>query len=165
MRRDALLVFAAAMFTWIGCGTKEPEAPTPVVVERAVERRVEPPEEAPIDLAAAKLPLNATCSDARDAYHEAWALEAGDERKADLSRGQFGSVLARNTYFDACNVPERVGVEICAAVQNGRVLGATVRTSPRAPMLERCIDRGVRGLHFPVHPRLDLTTTVFQPSR
>jgi hypothetical protein len=29
-------------------------------------------------------------------------------------------------------------------------------------MLERCIDRSVRSLDFPVHPRMDVTRTVFR---
>ena len=108
------------------------------------------------------LPRDASCGQARAAYHDAWSL-AGVQT-ADLTNGQYGSVLARHRYFDACNVPAKFEIRICAAVQNGSVQGATVRTSPRAPHYERCIDRGVRSLDFPTHARMDVTTTVFSSS-
>ncbi|MEQ9321626.1 MAG: hypothetical protein RIF41_20840 [Polyangiaceae bacterium] len=131
---------------------EQPAAPEPV-------REAERP--APITIALPDLSEHASCKQARSAYVETWEIERG-EGAADLTRGQFGMVLGRNTYFDHCGVPARYEVSICAAVQNGQVLGATVATKPRAPRLERCIDRGVRDLVFPAHPRMDVTETVFR---
>lgn len=116
---------------------------------------------APFTISLPNLSEHASCSQARSAYVETWEIERG-HGAADLTRGQFGMVLARDSYFDHCGVPERYEVSICAAVQNGQVLGATVATKPRAPRLERCIDRGVRELVFPAHPRMDVTETVFR---
>jgi len=132
----------------------ETPAPTPPKATKA-----EPT--TPITIALPKLSRHASCKQARSAYVESWEMERGD-RAADLTRGQFGMVLSRDTYFDHCRVPETYEVSICAAVQNGQVLGATVATKPRAPYLERCIDRGVRDLTFPASPRMDVTKTVFR---
>lgn len=135
-----------------------PRAPElPAAPEPAEDR--EPP--APITISLPDLSERASCKQARSAYVETWEIEGGNGA-ADLTRGQFGMVLGRNTYFDHCGVPARYEVSICAAVQNGQVLGATVATKPRAPRLERCIDRGVRDLVFPAHPRMDVTETVFR---
>jgi hypothetical protein len=141
----------------VGCAAPEPKAPPPVI-EKLEEPEVEA-EDLQGEVEMPTLPRNASCHQARAAYHDAWALIG--MQKADLTNGQYGSVLGRNRYFDSCKVPSRYEIKICAAVQNGEVQGATVRTSPRAPHYERCIDRGVRRLDFPSHGRMDVTTTVF----
>ena len=147
----------------VGCASAEIEAPVEAPPP-PVERIDEPEEkEARIEVKMPALPGNASCRQARSAYHDAWAIEGA--QRADLTRGQFGSVLARNSYFSSCRVPSRFEISICAAVQNGEVLGATVRTSPRAPLYERCIDKGVRKLNFPASPRMDVTTTVFASTK
>ena len=56
-----------------------------------------------------------------------------------------------------------MGVSICAAVQNGRAVGVTVRTTPSSPGIAGCIRSAVFGMGFPAHPRLDITSTMFQP--
>lgn len=133
-------------------------------VDRPPPVEHEPPEPAdpePVEVKLPELPARASCRQARAAYVESWEL-ASDAMDPDLSRGQFGMILTRDHYFDHCGVPARYEVSICAAVQHGRVLGATVATKPRAPWLERCIDRGVRELSFPEHRRMDVTETVFR---
>ncbi len=136
-----------------------PVRPAPPVEVAAAPPR--PDREARVEVKMPRLPHNASCQQARSAYVESWQLEDGAQR-ADLSEGQFSMVLGRSHYFDRCGVPARYEVKICAAVQNGQVLGATVALSPRHPLLERCIDRNVRALDFPVHPRMDITRTVFR---
>jgi hypothetical protein len=126
---------------------------------RRASRRAEParPASRPVTLS---LPPNASCSQARNAYSEGWKI-AGGYGPADLTAGELSGVLSRGAYLDDCEVPETIEVGICAAVQSGRALGVTVTTSPRAPQLERCIDRQIRALTFPAHPRMDLTETRF----
>ena len=136
-----------------------PKPPTHPARAERVERS--PDREARVEVKMPTLPEGASCRAARSAYIETWQLEAGSG-KADLSEGQFGMVLGRGHYIQRCDVPDDYQVNICAAVRNGQVLGATVSTSPRAPRLERCIDRSVRNMGFPVHPRLDITRTVFR---
>lgn len=146
-----------------GCAREvpPPEEPFTVVALEPVEAPAE--KEAHVEVKMPPLPANASCHDARNAYNEAWSI--GASQRADLTRGQFGAVLARGRYLERCKIPPRLSISICAAVQNGDVLGATVRTSPRAPLYERCIDRSVRELHFPESPRMDVTTTVFASMR
>jgi eukaryotic-like serine/threonine-protein kinase len=85
----------------------------------------------------------------------------GPRGQADLTAGQYGSVLNRGSYFAHCGVGDNMGISICAAVQNGRAVGVTVVTKPRDRRAESCIAAGVRGLSFPSHPKLDVSRTNF----
>jgi hypothetical protein len=107
------------------------------------------------------LPGRASCKQARAAYVEHWSI-GDDQGMPDLTAGQLAGVLGDGHYLAECRVPSLVEVSICAAVQQGRALGVTVVTRPRAPRLERCVDAAVRELGFPVHPRMDVTQTVFR---
>jgi len=96
------------------------------------------------------------------AYRESYSI-GGSSGPPDLSEAQFGAVLNRGSYFQHCSVPSAMGIRICAAVQNGRAVGVTVQTTPPDSAVQGCIARAVRGLSFPSHPRLDVTTTTFAP--
>lgn len=100
-----------------------------------------------------------SCEAAQNAYVE--EMKMGSRGQADLSAGQFQSVLGRGTYFSHCGVPDNMSISICAAVQNGRAVGVTVRTTPPSPQHQACIAGGVRRLSFPSHPKLDVTRTSF----
>jgi hypothetical protein len=101
-----------------------------------------------------------SCESAQAAYVEEMNV-GGPRGQADVTAGQYGSILNRGSYFGHCGVPGDMGISICAAVQNGRAVGVTIRTTPRNPKLEGCIAGGVRGLQFPSHPKLDVTRTTF----
>jgi hypothetical protein len=101
-----------------------------------------------------------SCESARNAYVEEMTM-GGPKGQADLTAGQYGSVLNRGSYFGHCGVPDSMGINICAAVQNGRAVGVTVTTKPRDPRIQACIAAGVRGLSFPSNPKLDVSTTNF----
>lgn len=101
-----------------------------------------------------------SCESARNAYVEEMSM-GGPKGQADLTAGQYGSVLNRGSYFGHCGVPDSMGINICAAVQNGRAVGVTVTTKPRDPRIQSCIAAGVRGLSFPSNPKLDVSTTNF----
>lgn len=89
-------------------------------------------------------------------------LELGAPRgPADLSRGQYASILERGSYLSACSIPARTVVEICAAVKEGRALGITVTSNPPSAALSACVRRAVSRLKFPTSPRLDVTRTRF----
>jgi hypothetical protein len=98
-----------------------------------------------------------SCEGARAKYVEDYDKSA----PPDLSANAYGNVLNKGTYLNACGVPSNMGVTICAAVQNGRAVGVTVTTTPRNPGISSCVAGAVRGLSFPSHPRLDVTTTTF----
>ena len=92
-----------------------------------------------------------SCESARNAYVEEMSM-GGPKGQADLTAGQYGSVLNRGSYFGHCGVPDSMGINICAAVQNGRAVGVTVTTKPRDPRIQSCIAAGVRGLTSPATP-------------
>jgi hypothetical protein len=103
------------------------------------------------------LPGGLSCEGARARYVE-------DYDKAsppDLSAGAYGAVLNNGRYLNGCGVPSNMKISICAAVQNGRAVGVTVTTDPVNKGISSCVAGAVRGLSFPSHPRLDVTTTVF----
>lgn len=101
-----------------------------------------------------------SCESAQAAYVEEMSM-GGPKGQADLTAGQYGSVLNRGSYFGHCGVPEAMGLSICAAVQNGRAVGVTIVTKPRDRRIESCVSAGVRGLSFPSHPKLDVSRTNF----
>lgn len=100
-----------------------------------------------------------SCEAAQSAYVEEMRMDG--KGQADLTAGQFQAVLGNGSYLNACGVPPNVGVNICAAIQNGRAVGVTVRTSPASGSMNSCIASKIRGLSFPSHPKLDVTRTSF----
>jgi hypothetical protein len=98
-----------------------------------------------------------SCETARSRYVE----DFDKSSPPDLTAGAYGKVLNNGTYLNACGVPESMKVTVCAAVQNGRAVGVTVSTQPRDTRVSSCVSGAVRGLSFPSHPRLDVTTTTF----
>ena len=101
-----------------------------------------------------------SCESARNAYVEEMTM-GGPKGQADLTAGQYGSVLNRGSYFAHCGVPDSTHLKICAAVQNGRAVGVTVTASPPDRRIQSCVAAGVRGLSFPSNPKLDVSTTTF----
>jgi hypothetical protein len=101
-----------------------------------------------------------SCETAQAAYVEEMNV-GGPRGQADITAGQYGSILNRGSYFAHCGVPESTHLSICAAVQNGRAVGVTVVASPHNRGLESCVAASVRGLGFPSHPKLDVTRTQF----
>jgi hypothetical protein len=101
-----------------------------------------------------------SCESAQAAYVEEMSV-GGPRGQADITGGQYGAILNRGSYFGHCGVSDSMGVNICAAVQNGKAVGVTVTTRPRDRRAESCIAASVRGLRFPSHPKLDVTRTQF----
>lgn len=100
-----------------------------------------------------------SCEAAMDAYNETKVI--GQQGQADITAGQYGRLLNSGSYFGHCGVPSSMAVSICAAVQNGRAVGVTVRTTPNDRKKASCITSSVRRLSFPSHPKLDVTRTSF----
>ncbi len=101
-----------------------------------------------------------SCESARNAYVEEMSM-GGPKGQADLTQGQYSSVLNRGSYFGHCGVPDSMHLRICAAVQNGRAVGVTVSATPPDRRIQSCVAAGVRGLSFPSNPKLDVATTNF----
>jgi hypothetical protein len=101
-----------------------------------------------------------SCEAAMNAYVEEIKI-GGGKMQADITQAQYGAVLNSGGYLLGCGAPDNMTIDICAAVQNGRAVGVTVRTNPNSPGVAGCINRKVRGLSFPAHPKLDVTRTRF----
>lgn len=93
-------------------------------------------------------------------------IDVGSARGApDLTRDAFAGVLEHGAYLTPCSIPPRIALEICAAVQNGNVVGVTVTTEPRDPAINACVRRAVSALRFPRNSQLDVTRTRFERVR
>ncbi|HET9953363.1 MAG TPA: hypothetical protein VFQ61_02605 [Polyangiaceae bacterium] len=135
----------------------EPPAPNsreaPKEVAREEAPRVEPP--------AAGLP---SCESAAASANQ--KIDLRSTRGApDLTRGAFASVLENGAYFSHCGLGARTALEICAAVQDGKVVGVSVSTEPRSATVNACVRRAVAGLRFPRNAQLDVTRTRFEAER
>ena len=105
-----------------------------------------------------------SCESAAAAANE--VMDLGAARGApDLTRNAFASVLENGAYLGRCNVPARTALEICAAVQNGKVVGISVVAEPSSAALSACVRRAVAALRFPHSARLDVTRTRFEAAR
>lgn len=103
-----------------------------------------------------------SCEGAIAAYKgDEVTIGGGQKAQADLTAGQYGSILNKGTYFAHCGAPDDMQINICAAVQNGRAVGVSVTTKPHNAGIASCIAGGVRGLSFPSRPNLDVTRTTF----
>jgi hypothetical protein len=101
-----------------------------------------------------------SCEAAQAAYVEEIKI-GGSGAPADITGSQYASVLNGGGYLNGCGLASSMGVDVCVAVQNGRAVGVTVRTSPHNGGVASCIAGHVRGISFPVHPKLDVTRTHF----
>jgi hypothetical protein len=149
----------------------EPAAPTrtfesehfeePAVPRRELARHSEPepsPKTAP---QTGSLP---SCESAVATANQ--TIDVGAARGApDLTRDAFAGVLEHGAYLTPCSIPPRVALEICAAVQNGNVVGVTVTSEPRDPAINACVRRAVSALRFPRNSELDVTRTRFERVR
>jgi hypothetical protein len=100
-----------------------------------------------------------SCEAAVASYNE--EMKMGQRGQADITAGQYGAILNNGQYLNACGVPSNMGVQICAAIQNGRAVGVTVTTNPRNGGIAGCIAGAIRRISFPSHPKLDVTRTTF----
>lgn len=88
--------------------------------------------------------------------------DTGSGSKNKATAGQYDAVLNRGTYMKHCGVPDTTAISICAAVQDGKVVGVTVRVSPLDPRAADCVAASVRSLEFPTSTAMDVTRTVFR---
>jgi hypothetical protein len=137
----------------------EPTEPAPPRRELARESESDPsPKTAP---QAGSLP---SCESAAATANQ--TIDVGSARGVpDLTRDAFAGVLEHGAYLTPCSIPPRIALEICAAVQNGSVVGVTVTTEPRDPAINACVRRAVSTLRFPRNSQLDITRTRFERVR
>jgi hypothetical protein len=136
---------------------REP-APSPREIPKPADDETPPPREAS---AATSLP---SCESAAAAANETLDLR-GPRGAPDLTRDAFASVLENGAYLARCSIPASTALDICAAVQDGKVVGVSVSTQPRSAAVISCVRRAVASLRFPRNARLDVTRTRFEAAR
>jgi hypothetical protein len=118
-------------------------------------------EPVPAPLPATSLP---SCESAAASANETLDMRAA-RGAPDLSREALAAVLENGAYLARCDVPAGTALDICAAVQDGKVVGVTVSSAPRNPAINACVRRAVAALRFPSSARLDTTRTRFDAAR
>ncbi|HEX4337689.1 MAG TPA: hypothetical protein VH062_17365 [Polyangiaceae bacterium] len=101
-----------------------------------------------------------SCEAAQAAYVEEMNV-GGPKGPADITASQYGSIMNGGGYLNGCGLSSSTAVDVCVAVQNGHAVGVSVRTRPHNGGAASCIASHVRGMSFPVHPKLDVTRTSF----
>lgn len=83
------------------------------------------------------------------------------DRTADLPSSALAAVLENGAWLSDCNVPESTSLEVCVAIKNGRVVGASVAARPSNATVAACVRKRATGLHFPYSSHLDIARTRF----
>lgn len=79
----------------------------------------------------------------------------------DLSNAQLSAPMANSAFIGGCGAPNDMKVTVKVAVKMGRAVGVSVYTSPPNGAVSGCIDRHVRMLSWPAHPKMDTFTTTY----
>jgi hypothetical protein len=146
---------------------RAPERAAPAPFEEPARRSFEPPKvavtEPPVrdEAPATSLP---SCESAAASANQSIDLR-GARGAPDLPREAFAAVLDDGAYLSRCSIPARTAVGICAAVQDGKVVGVSVTTEPHSSAISACVRRAVAALRFPRSARLDVARTRFEAAR
>ena len=79
----------------------------------------------------------------------------------DLSREVIAHVLDNGVWIARCDIPMTTSVELCVAIQGGKVIGASVSSHPASTAINACVKRRAASLSFPYSARIDLARTHF----
>ncbi len=85
----------------------------------------------------------------------------GGHAGADLTDGQLAAPMSDGGFIDECGAPESMSVTVKVAVRMGRAVGVSVVTEPASAEVAGCVDRHVRGLHWPEHTKMDSFVTTY----
>jgi hypothetical protein len=77
----------------------------------------------------------------------------------DLTNDQLAGPLRNAAFLDACGAPQSMHVTVKTVVKMGHAIGVTVATSPPNGGVAACIDHAVRGIAWPVNPKVDSFVT------
>lgn len=79
----------------------------------------------------------------------------------DLSNAQLSAPMANAAFISGCGAPNDMSVTVKVAIKMGRAVGVSVYTSPPNAAVASCVDRHVRQLAWPAHPKMDSFTTKY----
>jgi eukaryotic-like serine/threonine-protein kinase len=77
----------------------------------------------------------------------------------DLTNAQLSAPMRNASFLGSCGAPNDMKVSVRVAVKMGRAVGVSVTTNPPDGAVASCIDRHVRGISWPAHPKMDSFTT------
>jgi len=86
---------------------------------------------------------------------------SGGNRAADLPTQAIAAVLENGAWLSSCAIPDQTTLDVCVAIQGGRVVGASVASRPTNSALNSCVKLRASSLQFPYSPHLDLARTRF----
>ena len=86
---------------------------------------------------------------------------SGSNRVADLPTQAIAAVLENGAWLSSCAIPDQTTLDVCVAIQGGRVVGASVASRPTNSALNSCVKLRASSLQFPYSPHLDLARTRF----
>ncbi len=114
------------------------------------------PPDAPAQVASA-LP---SCEAAQARANQDVTIGA-DNGAPDLSREVIAHVLDNGVWIARCDIPMTTSVDLCVAIQGGKVIGASVSSRPASAAINACVKRRAASLSFPYSARVDLARTHF----
>ncbi len=79
----------------------------------------------------------------------------------DLSNAQLSAPMANTAFISGCGAPADMSVTVRVAIKMGRAVGVSVYTNPSNGGVASCVDRHVRQLSWPAHPKMDSFTTKY----
>ncbi|HEX3773856.1 MAG TPA: hypothetical protein VHV51_05280 [Polyangiaceae bacterium] len=79
----------------------------------------------------------------------------------DLSREAIARVLDNGVWIARCDIPMNTTVDLCVAIQRGKVIGVSAASRPASAAINACVRRRAAGLSFPFSARVDIARTHF----
>jgi hypothetical protein len=70
-------------------------------------------------------------------------------------------VLDNGVWIARCDIPMSTSIELCVAIQAGKVIGVSVSSHPASAAIDACVKRRAAGLRFPFSSRVDIAKTHF----
>ena len=88
-------------------------------------------------------------------------LAPGTKDMPDLTDAELAGPMRDGTFLDACDVPTSTHVTVKVAIKGGRAVGVSVYAVPPSREIGWCVERHVRGLHWPSNAKMDSFVTSY----
>jgi hypothetical protein len=143
----AAAVGGAAVALWTVAKDRAPSAlgawkPVAEAIESALAQPAPPPSDASVD-------ASGILSDASTVVHR---------QRTALSATQLGAPLVHGTFVPSCGAPDSMKVTVHVAVKEGRAVDVHATSAPPNPVVEGCVERAVRDLHWDISPQTSRVT-------
>jgi hypothetical protein len=88
-------------------------------------------------------------------------LTPGSKDGPDLTDVQLSGPMRNGTFLDACGVSSSTHATVKVAIRQGHAVGVSVYLNPPNAGEAGCVDRQVRGLHWPYSAKMDSFVTTY----